>query len=169
MKRQGINPTSECPLYSEHVPDFAALEEISLPSAHTVLLIAADARGVSTDVIASVAARLLSAGLIYICVWGPDCERVHDVFDEVYVGDGCTEPDFTLMSTWHDDESLDEAVWYFTQCAFPPDTEIEKTSYVAVAVGRPDWAEVINTDLSDVPVFTRRMLDNEEAPTENSG
>jgi hypothetical protein len=135
---------------------------MSLPSAHTVLLIAADAHGVSVDVIACVAKRLLSSGLIYVCVWGPDCERVHDIFDEVHVGDGCTEPSFTLMSTWHAKESLDEAIWFFIRCAFPLDTEIEATSYVAVTVGHTDWAEAVNGALSDLPTFTRRMLDDEQ-------
>src|SRR4030095_12003458 len=46
VKRCGINPNPECPLYSEFVTDFVALEHISLPSAHTVLLIVADARGI---------------------------------------------------------------------------------------------------------------------------
>jgi hypothetical protein len=93
-------------LFSEFVTDFAALEHIVLPSAHTVLFIAADARDVHTDTIARVAARLLASGLIWVCVWGPDCERVHDIFDEIHIGDGTTEPSFTLMSTWHSDESL---------------------------------------------------------------
>lgn len=103
MNRHGINPTTECPLFSEFVTDFGALEHIVLPAAHTVLLIAADARGIHTDTIARVAERLLASGLIYVCIWGPDCERVHDIFDEVHVGDGASEPSFTLMSTWHSD------------------------------------------------------------------
>lgn len=167
MKRHGTNPSSDRPLYSENVADFAALAEISLPSAHTVVLLAADAREVPAEVIAGVAKRLLDLGLIYVCVWGPDCERVHDIFDEVHVGDGCTEPDFTLMSTWHEDESLDEAVWFFTQCAFPLDTEIETTSYVAISVERTDWAGVIDAALSDVPAFAHRMRDHEGESTGN--
>lgn len=158
MKQHGINPGPECPLYSEYVSDFAALEGISLPSSHTVLLVAADARDVPANAVARIAERLLGAGLAYICVWGPDCERVHDIFDEVHVGDGSTEPGYTLMSTWHSTESLDEAIWFFVKCAFPLDDEIKSTSYLAVTVGNKAWADTVDAALSDVSAFTSRML-----------
>jgi hypothetical protein len=168
MNRHGINPTPECSLFSEFVTAFAALEQVSLPSAHTVLFIAADARGVHTETIARVAERCLASGLVYVCVWGPDCERVHDIFDEVHVGDGSSEPSFTLMSTWHSDESLEEAIWFFINSAFPLDTEIETTSYVAVTVGSADWAATVERALSDLPAFNTRMLDNELDSTRNA-
>jgi len=160
MKHHGINPTPECPLYSEVVADFAALEQVSLPSAHTVLLIVSDSSGVSSDTVNRVAQRLLASGLIYICIWGPDCERVHDIFDWANLGDGNREPDFTLMSTWHSAEPLEEAIWFFTYCAFPLDTEIETTSYLAIIVGNPDWAGTVDCALSDLPAFSARLRDN---------
>ncbi len=165
VKRHGINPGPECPLFSESLPDFAALEHVVLPSTHTVLFIAADASGVHNDTIARVAERMLASGLIWVCVWGPDCERVHDIFDEVHVGDGATEPSFTLMSTWHDDEPLEEALWFFTASAFPLDTEIETTSYLAVTVGSTDWAATVEHALSDLPAFETRILDDEPEST----
>lgn len=167
VKQYGINPSSDCPLYSEFVPDFAALEKVSLPSPHTVLLIVADACSVAADAITRVAERFLSSGLVYVCVWGPDCERVHDIFDEVHIGDGSTEPSFILMSTWHNKEPLDEAIWFFLQCAFPLDTQIETTSYLAVTVGRKDWVVAVDSALSDVPAFKARMLDDEREPKES--
>jgi hypothetical protein len=97
MKRHGINPTPECSLFSEFAGDFAAVEGVVLPSAHTVLLIAADARGVPADMIRRAAEHLLQSGLTFVCVWGPDCERVHDIFDQAYLGDGAVEPGFTLL------------------------------------------------------------------------
>ncbi|MGC3989417.1 MAG: hypothetical protein QM796_07015 [Chthoniobacteraceae bacterium] len=168
VNRHGINPTPECPLFSEFVPDFAALERMILPSAHTVLLIVADARGVHTDTIARMAEWLLASGLIYVCVWGPDCERVHDIFDEVHAGDGRTEPSFTLMSTWHSNEPLEEAIWFFIMSAFPLDTEIETTSYLAVTIGSADWSAIVSHALSDLPTFKSRMLDDERESTGNA-
>ena len=157
MNQHGINPIPECPLYSEFVTDFSALEHMSLPSSHTVLLLVADASGVRTDVIARVADRLLAAGLIWVCVWGPDCERVHDIFDEVYAGDGSAQPAFTLMGTWHDDEPLEEAIWFFIECAFPLGTEIETTSYLAITIGDADWAATVQHALSDPTALKARM------------
>jgi hypothetical protein len=42
---------------------------------------------------------------------GPDCERVHDIIDEVIVNrnPGETDED-VIMTTWHDDEALNEAL-----------------------------------------------------------
>lgn len=167
MKCHGINPVSGRPLYSEFVSDFAALEQISLPSVHTILLIVADSCTVCSEAIDRVAERLLSSGLTYVCVWGPDCERVHDIFDWAYIGDGSTKPGFALMSTWHSDESIEEAIWFFITCAIPPDTEIEKTSYLAVAVGNKDWAVTIDSALSDVSAFTSRMVEDDRETSGN--
>jgi hypothetical protein len=132
------------------------------------LFIAADARDVSTDTIARVAEQLLVLGLIYVCCWGPDCERVHDIFDEVHVGDCSTEPTFTLMSTWHSDEPLEEAIWFFIESAFPLDTEMATTSYLAITVGSSDWAAIVHRALSDLETFKTRMLDDELDSTGNA-
>jgi len=45
------------------------------------LFIAMDARAVDNESIERVATRLIAKGLVYLCAWGPDCERVHDAFD----------------------------------------------------------------------------------------
>ncbi len=110
------------------------------------------------DTIARVAGHFLASGLIQVCVWGPDCQRVHDIFDEVHVGDGGVEPGFTLMSTWHSDDSIEEALWYFIEYAFPLDTEIETTSYLAVVVGSNDWAATVENALSNLGALKARIL-----------
>ena len=106
MNLHGNLSTKDCLLYSEFLPHFGTLADLRLPSARTVLLIAADSTAVHTDVVRDAAEHLFAAGLTYVCVWGPDCERVHDIFDEVYVGDGSSEPGHSFMSTWHADEPL---------------------------------------------------------------
>jgi hypothetical protein len=161
MNTHGTTETSKCPLYSEFVTEFSELERIVFPSAHTILLIAADASNISVDTISTVAQRFIDSGLIQVCVWGPDCERVHDIFDEVHVGDGSIEPSFTLMSFWHSDESLEEAIWYFANTAFPLDDEIDTTSYIAIAVGEISWMQTIEKALSDIPAFSDEILESE--------
>jgi hypothetical protein len=46
-------------------------------------------------------------GVVLVCVFGPDCERVHDVIDELVVGDASDDSRF-LMTSWHTDETLEE-------------------------------------------------------------
>jgi hypothetical protein len=40
-----------------------------------------------------------------VCVVGDDCERVHDVIDEIVVGDGAATSRY-LTTTWHADETI---------------------------------------------------------------
>jgi len=163
MNRLGRLSTNHCPLYFAFVPDFAALSELHLPSAHTVLLIVADSKDVPSGIVGDLAEHLFAGGLTYVCVWGPDCERVHDIFDETHVGDGGSEPQFSFMSTWHEDESLDEALFFFLRCAIPIEADPSATSYVAVAVGRTDWAAAMQHALADTDTFVSRVLSDEPA------
>lgn len=82
-------------VYSDYVPDFIALERLTLPPTPWLVFIAADTSDVVDAVLARVAERFVSAGVSVVSVWGPDCERVHDMFDDVYVGDGTTTRDAT--------------------------------------------------------------------------
>ena len=50
-------------------------------SPHFVLLLAVDASTVEDQRISVVAKTLLDKGLAGFSVWGPDCSRVHDLFD----------------------------------------------------------------------------------------
>jgi hypothetical protein len=75
-------------------PRFAVMEisslnwpSTSLPSKRFRLFVAADARAVNTDEIARFATDALDSGMVYCCTWGPDCERLHDIVDEVVVED----------------------------------------------------------------------------------
>jgi hypothetical protein len=43
-----------------------------------------------------------------ICVVSGDCERVHDVIDELIVGDGSADDSEWPATTWHMGQSLDE-------------------------------------------------------------
>ena len=53
---------------------------------------------------------LIEAKVMLICVIGKDCERWHDVIDELMIGDGTVLRDFQMMTTWHPDEGLEEVI-----------------------------------------------------------
>jgi hypothetical protein len=84
------------------------------------LLVVMDASGVGSKEILEAASGLLDKGLVYLCAWGPDCKRVHDLFDvaALDVNKQLTGDD-VIMTTSHSDEFLREAVWYFAHSAFP--------------------------------------------------
>jgi hypothetical protein len=135
MKQIGHVYTGEFPLFMHCVGSYDELISTTPPSRHSVILLAGDADAISTDIIVEAADHLLASGLAYICTWGPDCERVHDIFDESYVGDGTTEPTFDFMSTWHSSDTFAEAVEFFAMTAWPTDDACEDLSYLAIIVG----------------------------------
>lgn len=50
--------------------------------------------------------RCIRDRVALICVVGDDCERVHDIIDELIVGDGSVGRNDSPVTTWHDNETL---------------------------------------------------------------
>ena len=46
-----------------------------------------------------------------VAVWGPDCERIHDIIDEIVVGDGSDGSRF-INTTGHNDQSYEDALFF---------------------------------------------------------
>jgi hypothetical protein len=121
------------------------------------LLVACDATFVPSSEISTVAEMALASGAAYLVSWGPDCERIHDVFDETYELMKHESPDLPhVMTTWHADESLDEVLWYFVDVAqpFEPNTT---SDWLAVSVERSDWSEQICRRLADLASLRAAM------------
>ena len=135
------------PVFLSSVEDFPSLGGLDLPSEHSVILLVGDASGVASDVIYSVAEKLMGSGVVSVSTWGGDCERVHDVFDKADVGDGTVEKEFPTMTTWHDDETLEEAVSCFLGSTCPFDPFCDSCSYVAIVVGEPKLGEKVESVL----------------------
>lgn len=140
----------------EHVEQLADWPaELERPSAHFALFLALDARALDSAVLAAFAQRMLADGLAYLVAWGPDCERVHDIFDSCIVereiirniaSPGC------VMTTWHDDEPLAEALEYFATCAIPYESEWSCQTWLAVSVKDQAWFEEIGEALFNFSV-----------------
>jgi hypothetical protein len=154
--RIGRSEVSERELFSLALPDFQSLpDSISLPSRHFIAFLAADATGIDSAVLSECSRRLLQAGCVCFCAWGADCERVHDVFDLE-----CLDTEPLIMTNWHSEESLDEALWFFVYTAFSDDGYEDTTrSGLAISIGRPDWAEHIRMRLADLDSLTRDVVD----------
>ena len=130
---------------------------VSAPGPHFVCLLAWDARGAADAEVAVLADRLLQAGCVFAVCWGPDCERVHDIFD---AADLDRRPDGPwAMTTWHTDDPLAEAVWFALFVAWP-DAAFEDTcgSVVGVSVGSPRWAAEMRAAFTAPGEFGARHL-----------
>jgi hypothetical protein len=144
----------------------STLEEVvvgvttTLPGARFVLFLAWDARDVEDETIFALAQRLVRAGLSYIVAWGPDCERVHDLFDDADIVENPESntpgTDTVIMSTWHPNESLEEALWFALYSAYPAISYESKTiSTVAAVVANDTWAKAVEEYLDDLSSLNR--------------
>jgi hypothetical protein len=117
---------------------------------HFACFLAWDTRDVSVQAISALAEVLFDRGLAYLCAWGPGCERVHDIFDEVELGLRNRPPDSVVMTTWHASEPLEEALWFFVNSTFP-DAAYEDScpEGIAITIGNSEWAASVKGYLTD--------------------
>jgi len=136
FSKKGIHKATQTPLFIGELATLDDLERAELPTAPMALFLATDTRTASVDDISRVAERFLNAGVRYVCAWGPDCERVHDIFDETYVGYGNEPYKFDLMTTWHANDSFGEALSFFLNSAYVGDDRASGSAY-AIRIGNP--------------------------------
>lgn len=151
--------TTPYPLYSTTLNGIDELIELEYPSKYFVLLLAADFSKMENEKITEIAKKLISKGLLYICAWGPDCERAHDSFDLAKViWEEDNDKKRHAMSTWHSDESLEEALWFCVFNAIVDDEFWNECSTIVVAINEENWADIIENSLSDVSAFNDKMV-----------
>lgn len=134
----------------------------ALPSSRFLLFVAADITDISADAISEFASAALSRGMVYFCAWGRDCGRFHDIVDEVVVEDELGERRFVgptasdvVMTTWHEKETLEEALDFFTSFAVPTDGFAADSSFrLVICVDNPDWAETATRVLQSTESFS---------------
>lgn len=132
---------------------------LGLRSRHFVLFLAWEARDTDSRLIRDLALRLLDEGMTYICTWGPDCQRVHDIFDKSFAlrQDENRQPT-CLMTTWHD-EDLKEGIWFFLNCTVPDESLADDCSLgLAISVASDAWDQEIASALSDSDRFSQGLL-----------
>lgn len=79
---------------------------------------------------------LVQSGCLYAVTWGRDCEKWHDSVDGANLREfdyGDIPDDRFVMTTWHENEPLEEALWFAGQCAFHPTVTLKNTVIVDVS------------------------------------
>ncbi len=120
----------------------ALANDLRVPSDHFVLAIAADSTNCTGPDLVSGATALIKRGASYVCCWGPGAERLHDCFDEAELDPDADSVDAPIvMTTWHEDESLEEMVWFALNSTVPTSYFIAETRTVVLAsIGNREWA-----------------------------
>ena len=122
--------------------------------------LAAPVFGGCVETVAGVTEALIRAGCVYLCTSSEDCERVHDICDEM-IGDGERSMDEVglIMTTWHADEPLDEALWFFLRSTIPADNFVDRcrTSLVLTVGLDRDRMQTIERALADPEGFSSEI------------
>src|ERR1700683_4550325 len=129
-------------------------DKITPRSPNFGLFVALNAQHVTDDSILKAAKRLLSKGLACLCAWGPDCKRVHDLFDVAAreINDELSGNN-VIMTTWHSDESIVEALGFFIHCEFVTE-KFEKTckDWIIASICNSEWEQLIRSRTASISV-----------------
>lgn len=131
------------------IHDLTLPPDLRIPTKYFRLLLAADLNDIDNAQLVGFSRELLERGIVYFCAWGKDCERIHDCMDEVIVAkELASESCVTPVTTWHGDESLEEATEFLRDFTKPYD-EYESDSYfwLALALKNEDWAATMRSVL----------------------
>src|SRR5262245_51266114 len=163
--RIGRNEVSERDLFLVGAPTIDKVPTVfDLSSKYFGILLVCDARTVENAVMAKIADSLLANGMKYFCSWGEECERMHDLVDEVIVGGDYEAKDSVIMTMWFADESLDEALWQFLYVAFPAaEYESDCRADLIIAIGNSEWEEQIKRRVSDLNGLNRDVVGDDES------
>lgn len=78
----------------------------------------------------AVADLLVNGGCGFAACWGVDCKEWHDAIDDANI-DQFPEQDIPdeafIMTSWHDDETIDEAFWFGKYCARSDSFDMHET------------------------------------------
>jgi hypothetical protein len=136
----------------EHLFEVYSSDRLEIPetldSCFFSLALLVDGSRYSNEELFTFADECLRKGLCYLVAWGPDCERVHDLFDEVrdqperggYLPRFATG-DNVVMTTWHALKPLADALFFFVHCTFPTDVfQPEWKHRIILSVRNEEWA-----------------------------
>ena len=86
---------------------------------------------------------LVVGGCLYMMAWGKDCSSwdssVDDANLEAFDFNYIPEEKF-VMTTWHDNEPLEEVFWFSKHCAFHPEVDLQE--FVLVHISSVDKESV---------------------------
>ena len=162
ITKVGFDPLTERELYSLSIDRLDEIpESINLSSEHFACFIAWDSESTSVDEISKLVEVLIKNGGAYFCSWGNDCQRVHDIIDGIdaypYNNIGSPE-DSVIMTSWHENESIDEALYYFLTFTSPDEFyESSMNSSLAISIGSKEWSNVIDSALMNPTIFRENI------------
>lgn len=122
---------SESVEYLHLAPGAAIPDALNGPAFRAVIIVE---RAVTNDWRNLVSDWLVASGCPYAVAWGDECSAWDDSVDcsaRALHGDDLDDDKF-VMTTWHENQSIDEAFWFAGVCAFHPTIEFDRTLLVDI-------------------------------------
>lgn len=143
-------------IYLLHIEDFDSWPtELELESPFFTGCILADATETPFDVLVAFADKVLASGLVAQDSWGPNSTQVETAFD-YFISDPENEhrfpedDDYLIMTSSHKYESLESALWYSLNNAWPSQAyENQCKSRLIITVGESVDQSLVETYLKD--------------------
>lgn len=140
-------------LYVDHAADLPNSIDVGSPRFACLLLW--DSTEAAADEITGLIHWCLRAGASYVMCWGPGCERVDALVDEILCD---PSKEFStaghVMTTSHADQPISEAIWFLLRLSWPDDTSFEDTrASLAITVGHRAWADEVDEAFADPDAF----------------
>ncbi|MCP4259351.1 MAG: hypothetical protein GY774_17850 [Planctomycetes bacterium] len=158
MKKIESNSNNPYPVYFNHVESLAEVGSLEYPSRFFTLLLCVDFERETVDSLSSMASSLADRGNVYFCAWGPGCKQVHDVYDESLVEQEIEEvKEHHVMTTWHNDEPLEEVLWFTLFSAMVEDEQWDDCSSVIITAGNNQWRQEVEDHISNISAFNEQM------------
>ena len=160
MKIIGKNQISERQILRIFLPAMEASLLQEIPNAYFCVFVLCDSNNLDVDTIFEFAENLLSRAAVYFSFWGKDCERVHDIFDEAISIQYPSETEHSVrMTTWHSDESIDEALWFFLNVAFPAhDYSNNCNAELIIVIENEEWKRHIEERVLDQKNLSKDVI-----------
>lgn len=79
---------------------------------------------------------IVNSGCLYMMAWGKNCSSWDDSVDMANIIlflDEKTPDDKFVMTSWHDNEPLEQVFWFAKNCAHHPTVELKETLIIHIS------------------------------------
>jgi hypothetical protein len=137
--------------YLQIAPEAQELPAIETSPFRAIVLVR---EGVSNEWRNRVSDWLVASGCLYMLAWGIDCSIWDDAVDWANISEFDFKPippERFVMTTWHENESIEEVFWFAKNCASHPTVAIDADMILDISTLNrmdetlSDWATAEST------------------------